>query len=185
MSSWLDTETKALLQRTPPNKLAPPGTTGFTLVMLSVYGDDNSRVVRAIKRIERTSSEFSSRRPLTRGLPFAVTSGLSLADALLGQFELISSDAISVFLDDEVFNEATQRYLNELYAQLIQSPEFEVVRLRIEFIPATNRGEDFIEQFVGSDDSWRSHVLKLPRKKARIMEHWAKKIGGRVTCFEN
>ncbi len=34
MSTWLDTETKALLQQVPPEKLAPPDTGKFTLVIL-------------------------------------------------------------------------------------------------------------------------------------------------------
>jgi len=180
MSSWLDTETKALLQKSPPDKLAPPDTAGFTLVVLSIYGHNNTHVVRAIKRILGTSEDAASRL-LTRPLPFAVKAGLSYADASLGQFELISSDAISVLLNDEVFNEGAQEYLDQLYATLLQSSEFEIVAVRIQSIPSTDRGGEFIDQFLGNDDSWRSAELKLPRKKARIMEHWAKKIGGLVT----
>ena len=187
MSSWLDTETKALLRKSPPDKLAPPDTAGFTLVVLSIYGHDNTRIVRAINRILRTSQD-AAHRLLKNPLPFAVKAGLLHADALLGQFELISSDAISVFLNDEVFNGASQKYLKKLYAELLQGlqgSEFEVVFLRIESIPSSDRGDEFIDQFLGTDDSWRSQVLKVPRKKARIMEHWANKIGGLVTWSNN
>ena len=184
MSSWLDTETKALLQKSPPEKLAPPDTAGYTLVVLSIYGDDNSRVLRAIKRILRTPQDAAC-RSLMGPLPIVVETGLSHADALLGQFELISSNAISVFVDDEVFNNASPEYLEGLYAQLLQSPEFEIVSLRLESIPSTERGDDFIDQFLGNDDSWRSQALTLPRKKARIMEHWARKIGGLVSSSAN
>lgn len=183
MSSWLDTETKALLQKSPPDKLAPPDTVGFTLVMLSIGGTDNARVVRATARILGDSHD-AARRLLMRALPLPVKAGISFADASLGQFELISSDAVSVILNDKVFNGASQDYLKELYAQLLQSSEFEVVSLRVESIPCTDRGDEFIDQFLGDDDSWRSRALKLPRKKARIMEHWASKIGGLVTWPE-
>lgn len=179
MSSWLDTETKAFLQKSPPDKLAPSDTVGFTLVLLSAAGDDNARVLRAVDRVLHDSQD-AARRLLRRPLPLSVKAGLSYADALLGQFELISCDAVSVLLNDDVFNEALTSYLDQLYAELLESYEFEVVSLRIESIPSTDRGRDFIDQFVGNDDAWRAQVFKLPRKKARIMEHWAKKIGGRV-----
>lgn len=180
MSSWLDTETRALLHRSPPDKLAPPDTAGFTLVVISIYGQDNTRVARAVKRIQSTS-QHASPRSLSRSLPSAVAAKLSHADALLGQFELISSDAISVFISDDVFDEGSPEYLRELYAQLLHGSEFEFVSLHIESIPATDGGDDFIDQFLGSRDSSQSQVLKMPRKKARIMEHWAGKIGGRLT----
>ena len=38
---WLDTETKALLQRSPPEKLAPPDTATFSLVLLAFAGVDH------------------------------------------------------------------------------------------------------------------------------------------------
>jgi hypothetical protein len=131
------------------------------------------------------SSQYAAQRVITRRLPCTVKATLSHADALLGQFELISSDAISVFLNDEVFNGASRKYLNELYSQLVQSPEFEIVSLNVESIPSTDRGNDFVDQFLGNDGAWRTEVLKLPRKKARIMEHWARKIGGHVTWCDS
>ncbi len=39
MSTWLDTETKALLQHVPPEKYAPPATGTFALVLLK-KGED-------------------------------------------------------------------------------------------------------------------------------------------------
>lgn len=181
MSSWLDTETKALLQKLPPEKLSPSDTASFTLVLLSIYGRDNARVLRAITKIPG-HPQNAAHGVLARALPLAVKSGVSHGDALLGQFELISADAISVFVKDEVVETASQEYLRQLYAQLLQSSEFELVSLRIESIPGTDLGQHFVEQFLGNDNSWRSQVLRVARKKARIMAHWAQEIGGRVTC---
>ena len=39
MKTWLDTETKAMLRKSPPSKLAPPNTKGFTLVLLSLCAE--------------------------------------------------------------------------------------------------------------------------------------------------
>ena len=122
---------------------------------------------------------------LARPLPIAVKSGLTYSDALLGQFELISADAISVFINDRVLDTASQEYLRQLYSQLLQSSEFELISLRIESIPSTKHSADFIDQFLGDDKAWQSQVLTLPRKKARIMEHWANKIGGCVSWSDN
>jgi hypothetical protein len=50
MSSWLDTETKAILQGVPPTRQAPTDTIGFTLVLLS--RTENSRRLReALARV--------------------------------------------------------------------------------------------------------------------------------------
>jgi hypothetical protein len=82
MSIWLDTETKAMLQQCPPEKLAPPTTGLFTLVLLR-RGNDANRLVRALTRISGTSPgkaiDLSKRQ-----CPLAVASGLSLGDVMLG-----------------------------------------------------------------------------------------------------
>jgi len=97
MSRWLDAETKALLQDSPPDKLAPPDMVGFTLVLLSIFRHDNSRLARAFARILRISLE-DARIRLTCSLPTPVKTGLSYIEAVGGQFELIACDAISVRL---------------------------------------------------------------------------------------
>ncbi len=183
MSSWFDTETKALLRETPPTKLAPSDTVAFTLVALTIRDRHSRRVVRAVERILDIPDE-DALRLVARPLPFPVKRGLSHADAAFGQFELISCDAISVILTDEVFDEATPEYLSELYEQLLQSPQFEVVLVHIDSIPQTERGNQYIDQFLGSDKSWRSDALKVHRKKALIMAYWGTKIGGQVTLLE-
>ena len=50
MSEWLDTETKAMLQQTPPQKLALPDTGIFALVLLQ-KGNNPTRIRRALARI--------------------------------------------------------------------------------------------------------------------------------------
>jgi hypothetical protein len=183
MTFWLDTETLALLQKSPTDKLAPADTIAFTLVALTISDRCSKRVVRAIERILDVPPE-DARHLLARPLPFPVKRELSHADAAFGQFELISCDSISVILTDEVFDGATPKYLNELYGQLLQSPEFEIISLQVESIPETERGSQYIDQFLGNDDSWRSSVLKVHRKKALIMKYWGAKIGGVVTLLE-
>ncbi len=115
--------------------------------------------------------------------PFSVKRGLSHEDASFGQFELISCDSISVILTDEVFDGATQEYLNDLYGRLLQSSEFEIVALRIVFMPRTERGLNFIDQFVGDAPGWQTDELRVHRKKARIMKHWATRLGGVVEFY--
>ncbi len=94
MDTWLDTETKALLQKSPPKKLAPPDTAMFSLVLLSIYRHDIEREIRAIRRILQTSN-VEARHLLGKPLPVRITEGLTHSDALLGQFELISCDSVS------------------------------------------------------------------------------------------
>jgi len=187
MNRWLDTETKALLRDPPPDKLAPPDTdmVGFTLVLLSIFHHHNRRLARAFARILRISL-MDARIRVGCPLPTPVKPGLSYNDAEVGQFELIACDAISVILDDDVFRGASQPYLNDLYDKMLNSSEFEEVPIRIESIPRTNEGDDFIDQFLSDedDDIWRTQELIVLRKKARIMQHWAANIGGAVSVGE-
>ncbi len=148
---------------------------------LSVGEGDERRSVRAFARI-LGCSEAAARQSIARP-PFSVKRGLSHEDASFGQFELISCDSVSVILTDQVIDGATQEYLDELYEELLRSPEFEVVALRIVSVPQTERGLNYIDQFVGNDPTWRTDELKVHRKKARIMRHWAEKIGGNVTVY--
>ena len=141
-----------------------------------------SGLARALARTLRISRADACIR-LRCSLPTPVTTGLSYGDAVLGQFELIACDAISVIIGDDVLRRASQQYLDDLYGQLLNSPEFDKVPLRIETIPRTDQGDDFIDQFLSDEDDgiWRSQELIVLRKKARIMEHWARRIGGQVT----
>jgi hypothetical protein len=179
MTAWLDTETRALLHRSPPDKLAPPDTATFALVLLSSSGSDVARLYTAVWRVRRVSEE-GVWAVLLRPRPTTLQTGLSLEDSLLGQFELISCDAVSVFLADDVLAGAPAGYLEDLYARLLRSSEFETVPIRIEEIPPTAQGLEFLERFLGQDGPRPPSVLRVMRKKARIMEHWANKIGGRL-----
>ena len=184
MSSWLDTETKALLQKTPPNKQAPPDTGAFTLVLLSILRNDEQRLARAVERI-RPGSREDARFRLQDDLPTPIKGGLTHADALLGQFELISCDAISVFVTDDVVADATPKYLANLYESLLQSDEFAETLVRIEELPDDERGSAFIDQFLGTQQGPLPATLTVLRKKARIMYHWGSKIGGRVSLIND
>jgi hypothetical protein len=54
--TWLDTETKAALQKLPPEELAPATTDAFAVVVLSQSSPDNRvRQTRAFDRVLRTS----------------------------------------------------------------------------------------------------------------------------------
>jgi hypothetical protein len=186
MSIWLDTETKAMLQQAPPEKLAPPTTGLFTLVLLH-KGKDTNHLVRALARIPGISPgkaiDLSERQ-----CPLPVVSGLSLGDVMLGQFELVCCDSISVFLRTEVVSSAEQWYLAQLYQQFRGSPEFESVAVTIASVPQTALGEQFVDQLLGGADiiprlvtrGLHSYRGTMMRKKARIMAHWAKKIGAEI-----
>jgi hypothetical protein len=112
--------------------------------------------------------------------PATLQSGLSYEDALLGQFELIACDAISVFLADDVVAAAPAGYLKNLYSQLLRSSEFEAIPVRIEKIPPGPEGFEFLDRFLGPIGPRSPIEVQVMRKKARIMEHWANKIGGHL-----
>ena len=188
-SPWLDTETKAILQPTPPEKRTAVETSGFTLILLE-KGLRLDRLARALERIGRDSE-----RPMTwlldTACPAVIRSGLALDEAVVGQFELICCDCISVFLRDEVVAQGDSHYLRELYGQLRNSLEFQPVFIRITFIPDTDVGRLFCDQFLpsaetktvryGAEIAVRDRVF---RKKARMMAHWATEIGARLATEE-
>ena len=182
MTAWLDTETKALLQHSPPEKLAPSDTATFGLVLLAIQGQEQERLTKAVGRIVGSSPD-EARAILDRLMPMTLKHGLSQEDALLGQFELISCDAVSVFVADEVIAEATQNYLADLYGLLLQSQEFQSISIRIEHIPLNDKGAEFLHRFVGRAEISLPLELEVMRKKARITQHWAAKIGGRLTIM--
>ena len=103
---------------------------------------------------------------------------------MLGQFELICCDAISIFIADEVASGARKGYLADLYGSLLRSQEFAETTLRIESLPAGVRGEAFIDQFLGQSPDLPA-VLALSRKKARIIYHWASRIGAQVSLSDD
>jgi hypothetical protein len=174
---WLDTETKALLQGIPPEKLALPATATFTLVLLEVGELGYDAFINAIQRAANISTDEIARICGHR-LPVPIKKGLSYPDALIAQFELICCDIVSVLIADEVVAGAPADYMAMLYAKLRKSDEFELVDVRIDSIPDTPSGREFFNRFLsGREPISSATVIKLMRKKARIMQHWALKIG--------
>jgi hypothetical protein len=187
-SKWLDTETKAMLQPAPPEKLAPPDTGMFTLVLLQ-KGADREWLRRALERIlgiRPTSAASVAAQPC----PLPVARSLSLADVMLGQFELVCCDSVSVFLRDEIVFPGDRQYLSELYQQVRSSSEFESVTVTLASLPNSVSGRSFLDQFLGPVDvtsamlAGHLHRERMMRKKARILAHWAEKIGGEVVIAD-
>ena len=87
-TEWLDTQTKMQLAADPPDKLAPPTVGGFSLVLLN-RGPNRQRVEGVLRTLVDDPTSIVTK------CPCIVRRGLSLADALLGQFELICADSIS------------------------------------------------------------------------------------------
>jgi len=75
---------------------------------------------------------------------------------------------------------ADQQYLNRLYSNLLRSDEFARTGVRIDSLPADDQGKAFSDQFIGPHPSAFPIHLVVPHKKARIMDHWAIKIGGTI-----
>ena len=104
---------------------------------------------------------------------------LTEPDAILGQFELICADAISVFLTDNVAKYGSSEYLASLYSALLKSDEFHETRIRVISIPDTELGSEFIDQFLGSFDG-KHEIMTVPFKKAKYMIQCGKKIGAEI-----
>jgi hypothetical protein len=168
-AEWLDTQTKACLQKDPPDKQAPADVDGFTLVLLE-RGADCQRVERAIRALAGDDV------PVEVNCPAVLRQNLLLPDALVGQFELICSDSISVFLRDDVVRYAEPSYLCSLYDHLRTAEEFSPVTVQLESIPDNENGRRFLLQFFGQFlGVGATHTVA--RKKARIMAHWGTKMG--------
>lgn len=177
---WLDAETKALLHQPPKDKLAPPTMPDYALVLLR-KSSDAARLVRAVCRIKECTVAEATRL-LAADPPTLVHGDLSYHDALLGQFEFVSCNAPSVILRSEVVDAADAGYLRELYARLEQSPEFQPVQVTIRRMPDGDAARRFVDQFLCVNDEDDLSLdypfsINVPRKKARIMTHWAARIG--------
>src|SRR6185369_6580158 len=90
------------------------------------------------------------------------------------------------FVRSEVLSQQDQYgcgYLLALFEKLLESPEFQSTDVRIHHVPSTEAGERFLDQFLGISrrDKTPSRII-IPLKKARIMKHWAARIGARITC---
>ena len=179
MSEWLDTETKAILEGAGKAELAPPDTQSFTLVLLS-KSSDQDRLRQALAKAG-CSDPATLRRLLASPCPCAAAAGLTLEEAMFGQFELACCDRAAVFLRDDVVAENDLQYLSRLYDDLALSEEFRPAEIEIHFVPRDEHGARYVRQFLGVDERFLERVgLPLQRtvmeKKARMMWHWGKKI---------
>jgi hypothetical protein len=185
----LDTQSRSLLGPSPPEEWTESATSGFTLVLLE-RGPCRDRISRAIDRILREPER--SIEPILDGpCPIVVRSGLTLDEAVVGQFELISCDCVSIFLRDAVAARGSSEYLRTLFVQLRNSPEFQPVVVAVSFIPDTDAGRRFCDQFLDSSDAKIVRLgieialsLRAFRKKARNMTHWAMESGIRMAIEE-
>ena len=181
MSIWLDTQTKAILQGCPPEKLAPPDIAEFSLVLIET-GEHPDRLQMAVDRLSPTLHGKVKLSP--EACPQVLATGLMVQDAMIGQFELICCDAISVFVRDEVALEGSRDYLRDLYSRLSSSAEFVKVEVSIKSVPETDRGKRFLHQFLGLESELAVFPIRkrFAWKKARIMAHWAEKTQAEVSC---
>ncbi len=184
--NWLDTETKSILWKEPAPKLAPPKAGEFALVLLK-EGKDFKRLVRALQRTNQCTEAQATELACSR-LPYIVNHGLTEAEALYGQFELICCDSISAFIRSEILaGQNDETYLQALLLQILASPEFQPVIAQIESIPNTELGEKFTDQFLGhtfTQSAVYPKPLCITIKKARLMKHWADRIGAQMTCTD-
>jgi hypothetical protein len=183
--NWLDTQTQEILQKARKPKPVVAKAGEFALLLIA-KGNDEPRLLRAIRRVndcnEAKCVDIAAFPP-----PVIVDAGLTESEALFGQFELVCCDAVSAFVRSEIVQQNGIGYLDALCRSIANSPEFRRVPLRVNLVPKTDEGELFIDQFLGSTN--RSHsdwsfplAISVPFKKARIMKHWAERIGALVEC---
>ncbi|HTY86916.1 MAG TPA: hypothetical protein VMB80_05575 [Candidatus Acidoferrum sp.] len=172
--NWLDTQTKELLQKVPDEPLAPSKTAEFALILLR-KGQDRQRLVNAIIEINKCSKPTATIL-VEKSTPVTINPDLTEDEAIWGQFELICCDAISVFLRSEVVAQNDQSYLWPLFKRVLESREFKPATVSITEVPNTESGRQFVSQFLAGSQTMPV-TLSVPFKKARIMEHWAARVG--------
>ncbi len=181
--NWLDTETKSILCRELEPKLAPPKAGEFDLILLK-EGMDFKRLVRALARTNQCT-EAEATNLACRRLPYVVSHGLTEAEALYGQFELICCDNISAFFRSGIVSGANMpNHLDALFRNILTSPEFLPVKIDVVSIPQNESGEEFVDQFLGLPFPSKGSLtdITVHFKKARIMDHWATRIGAKIKC---
>ena len=178
MRTWLQTETRDWLEKAPPEKLAPPDTVAFALVLLAAQQIPRPRFLAALHRATGVSEE-EAEVLASRQSPVVLRRGLSWADAAIGQYELIAVDAVSVIIRDLVVCYPPPGYLDSLYADLLDSSEFRLVTVTAE-MPSSQQADDLREHFFGDRRFDTLQPILMMRKKARIFAYLAAKTGGRV-----
>src|SRR4051812_20831551 len=145
--AMIDTETKPVLQRQNEPPLAPPKVAEFALV-LGTTGVDRERLIRAVCRINdcRRSAAIAL---LDQPSPVTINLDLTEEEASLGQFELVCCEAISAVVRSEVAAAADRVYPGELLEKISHSPEFQPMTIRLDDVPTTEEGREFLDQFLG------------------------------------
>lgn len=170
---WLDTETKAILYPDRPDKLIASATDSFSLLLLH-KGKDEGRIREVALAIRKFSPPVSN-------YPFVVGQGMELEDVLAGQFALACCDCVTAFVRDEIVDESASMTFQNLYNEILGSPEFQHVSVSIEHIPNSHEGRRFCWQFFGLATGLAiPTTMNMFRKKARLMDRWAKKVGAIV-----
>ncbi|REJ70660.1 MAG: hypothetical protein DWQ31_00295 [Planctomycetota bacterium] len=182
---WLDPETRAILQPTPPLEATAVGTESYALLLIQ-RGGDHGRIEQTLDRLaesnELEAADTSDPDHVEDAhAPQIVARHLSLDEALEAQFDLASCDCVTAFVADEVVESADVEYLSRLCEAVLTSPEFAPVELKVLEIPDTAAGRRFGWQFLGMAMALASPTtVRVLRKKARLMSYWAAKCGVRV-----
>ena len=80
---------------------------------------------------------------------------------------------------------AEASYLKELFSKRCRNDEFRDATLSLEHVPRNEEGSRFLDQFLGLVGA-EVEIQRFPMdlqvlcKKARIMAHWAGRIGAKV-----
>jgi hypothetical protein len=168
---WLDTETQALLCAEPPPKLTAIGVEAYSLLLLKQC-NDRQRIREVVAMIQEQNPVIAT------DLPFVVGQEMTLEEAMAGQFALACCDCMSAFVRDDVIRDAGRAYLHQLNEQVKNSSEFESVNVMIVHVPNSEEGRRFCWQFLGlATGAAMPAARKIFRKKARLMEHWARRSG--------
>lgn len=164
---WIDTETRALLWKE-HQKFTVIGTESYSLLLLE-YGKDR-------RRIEDVVAMIREYNPIVLvDYPFVVAQEMTFEDALAGQFALACCDCISAFMRDQVVCHSDQEYLKRINDAVVNSDEYESVIVKILSVPNSEKSRRFCWQFLGLATGLAiPQTVCVYRKKARLMEHWAR-----------
>jgi hypothetical protein len=183
VNSLLRTEVQALLQKVPPEKFAPADTESFTLVLFDLPSKSHRRIETTLCRV-CVLSEGEVDKLLGRELPINLKHGLSYSDAAIDQFELLACDGLAFIMPDRVVEDPEPSYLDELYASLAASTDFELVEVAVTSLPAGPSALEYLDLFFGDITVDASIPRKVMRRKALIMTIIADRIGGQVRIRE-
>ncbi len=183
MTSLLRTEAQALLQKLPPEKIAPADTESFTLVLFDLPPKSHRRIEKVLRRV-CDLSEGEVDELLSRELPINLKHGLSYSDAAIDQFELLACDALAFIMPDRVVEDPEPSYLDDLYKSLASSADFELVEVAVTLLPAGPKALEYLDLFFGDVTVDASVPRKVMRRKALIMTIIADRIGGQVGIGE-